>query len=180
MGVLIAAVVLVAVLLALDLVLTFGVIKRLRAHVDLIGKALEGRGTAPRPMLAAGETAGDFVASAVDDGTVTRSAFTERTLVGFFAVGCGTCTEKMPEFTGYAGNFARDRVLAVVQGDGDEAAEYVGRLTPFARVVVEPFNGPVSRAFAVKGTPAMAVVDTGGRVVASGLSVDDLPGLVKA
>lgn len=180
MGVLIAALILVGALVVLDLVLTFGVVRRLRTHAELIGKALENHEPAPKPMLAEGETAGDFTARTVDGDAVSRSALTGRTLIGFFAVGCSTCEVKMPEFTAKAKEYGRDRVLAVVQAAEDEAADYVSRLMPTARVVVEQFDGPVSRAFAVRGTPVIGVVDVGGRMLAGGFQADVVPGLASA
>ncbi|GAB3715119.1 hypothetical protein GCM10027598_23820 [Amycolatopsis oliviviridis] len=177
MGILIAVLVLVGVLLVLDLVLTFGVIKRLRTHSELIGRALENRVPAGPVMVAEGNLVADFTARTVDGAEVSRSGFTGQTLVGFFAVECDTCIDKLPDFVEHAKDHPRDHVLAVVQGDTAGAAEFTARLAPVARVVVEPVGGVVSKAFEVRGTPVVAMLGPGGRVVAAGFQPEVLPRL---
>ncbi len=177
MGILIAVLVLVGVLLVFDLVLTFGVIKRLRAHSELIGKALRDRAPAGPVMVHEGDTVADFTSRTIDGAEVSRAGITELTLAGFFAVECDTCVDKLPDFVEHARGYPRERVLAVVQGDRADAAEFVAGLEPVARVVVEPVGGVVSKAFAVRGTPVVSVVGPGGRVVSSGFQPDVLSAL---
>jgi hypothetical protein len=54
----------------------------------------------------------------------------------------------------------------------------VADLTGAAIVVLEPPDGPVARAFGVRGFPAFALVGDGGRIEATGTELTALPVLV--
>ena len=172
---LVAAAVLVGLLAVLNLVLTFGVIRRLREHTSL----LSARPQQPDLMLPAGEQAGEFAATTTDGDPVSRDLLAGRTLVAHLSTTCRPCQEQLPEFLAVAGGFpgGRRQVLAVISSSGEEdetASEYAERLAPVARVVVERGRGPVAAAFGVRGFPSFAVVEDRGRVVASNV---DLTGL---
>jgi len=182
MAILTAAVVLVGVLVVLDLVLTLGLIRRLRTHADLIGKALDGPTVAdPRSAQAdepaqipVGKVIEDFSARSTDGRDLSRDTFTDGAVVGFFSPSCEACWERLPGFLTYAGSAGRDRVLAVVQGAEQQAADLVARLQVVAQVVVEPYNGTVASAFDVQALPSMCVVDADWRVSSSGYGVEAL------
>jgi AhpC/TSA family protein len=180
---LVAAVVLVGLLCLLDLLLTVGVIQRLRQHTELLNKLQAGAagGPAPEVMLPAGSEVGEFAATTTDGDPVSRELLAGRTLVGFFSPGCQPCKEKLPGFVAAAPGVAggRQQVLAVVVGGQEEDAEVTARLTPVARVVVEPPDGPVAGAFGATGFPAFALLDAH-RVVASGWELEALPVPTKA
>ncbi|MFE7571789.1 TlpA disulfide reductase family protein [Streptomyces sp. NPDC057539] len=156
---LIAAVVFVGLLCTLDLILTLGVIKRLREHTELISN-LNGRAS-----LGIGEEVGAFEAATVDGAPMTRELLTRETLVGFFSPSCAPCREELPKFVNHARAMpdGRNQVMAVVVGDADRAAAMVAELRPVARVVVEEHNdGPLASAFQVIAFPTVLTVADGG------------------
>ncbi|MFL6076545.1 MAG: TlpA disulfide reductase family protein [Mycobacteriales bacterium] len=165
---LIAALVLVGLLCVFQLVLTVGVIKRLREHTAL----LSGANTPPRPpAVKVGEEVGPFATTTVSDEPVSRDGLLSGdTLVGFFTLGCEPCAKRLPEFVEYARALpgGRDRVLAtVVTDDPAKAAAYVADLSPVARVMVEDSDGPLTSAFRVSAFPTVVTVAPGtdGRVL---------------
>ena len=178
MPVLISAVVLVGAVCALDLLLSIGVIRRLRVHTTLLDQLRDASAT-PDVMLPAGAPPGDFAATTVDGERLSAESLGP-TLVGFFMPHCGGCAEELPNFVRYA-RAAVDgphRPLAVVvaEDDGDEeVAGYIAKLGAVARVVRETPAGPLASAFSVTGFPAFCLVGADRAVVASGHRVDALP-----
>lgn len=169
-----AAVVVVGLLCLLDLVLTFGVIRRLREHTSLLSQVqLGGPAGIGAPV---GSRVTDFTATTADREVVSRQSLAARTLVGFFSPGCQPCAEELPGFIERARSMpgGPEHVLSVVSGDAAEASEYVSSLSPVAQVVVEEPGGPVQTAFRVAGFPALFLVDHGGVVAAAGTSVATL------
>ncbi|MFI6977015.1 TlpA family protein disulfide reductase [Embleya sp. NPDC050154] len=167
MPLLIAAVVLVTVLCLLNLLLTFGVVRKLRARrgqghgghdADIADLVLPVGATVP--AFAAVTTAGEAVSR---DGLGA-------VLFGFFSPGCPACAERLPLFVKAARKAGGEgrRVLAVVHGDEADTREQVAALTAVARVVVEPADGPLGRGFAVAGYPVFGLLDANGTVTASG------------
>jgi hypothetical protein len=167
MGTALAVVGAVAVL---NLLLTFGVIRRLREHTELLGA--QGSGTIPT-MIAVGESIAPFSTTTVDGRPVSNEGFSGSTLIGVFGVGCAACETKLPKFveSAQAHPGGRAHVLVVVaDGDDDAAAlRYVERLTGVANVVRESREGPVHTALGVAGYPAFALVDPAGVVRATAL-----------
>ncbi|OLT19617.1 hypothetical protein BJF79_47645 [Actinomadura sp. CNU-125] len=166
MPVIVSLVVLVGVICVLDLVLTLGVVRRLREHSELIARA--GSMAAPEPMLAPGERAGEFEAVATTGEVITRDGLTGRTLLGVFSPDCSACIERLPGFVAQAEGFegGRDRVLAVIVDLADDgAADYRAKLEPVARVVVETGRGGINAALNVQAFPAIGVLGDGGRVL---------------
>ena len=170
------------VLCVLNLVLTVGVARLLRAQGELLS-----RRAAPPPaghplpggsfvvMREAGERLGAFRTAATDGTPLDEGFFADAsTLVAAFSVGCPACDERLPEFIRFAPAFAgRERVLALVVGT-DGAAEKAALLEPVATVVVEKMHGgPVCGSLGVKAYPALAIVDPGGVVRASGTLIQD-------
>lgn len=174
----VAAVVLVAILAVTNLVFTFGVIRRLKEHTELIARMNDPSLSLTEVMLAPGSEVGGYVAETVDGATVSGDDRAGQELVGFFSLGCKPCAERLPEFVAGAGGYAggRGQVLAIVTGDDDEgvAASYVDRLGAVARVVREEKDGPLQKTFGVRGYPAICLVDAAGVVVTSGTKVPDL------
>jgi hypothetical protein len=169
----IAAVAVVGGLCLLDLLLTFGVIRRLREHTSMLTAA---GGPADPPLgLSAGEFPAAFSAVNADGEPVSGAAGLR--LVAFFAAWCSVCPERVPPFMEYLAShhIARDSVLVVV-ADGDSAPPpYLAELAPVARICVEPGDGEIMRAFKVAGFPAFFLLDANGAVALSGYDPAALP-----
>jgi thiol-disulfide isomerase/thioredoxin len=180
MAYLTAAVVLVVLLCLLDLLLTLGVIRRLREHANQLAQLPPGLSAGfPEELgVPVGETVAGFAATTTSGELVSRELLASRTFVGFFAPGCGPCEEQLPGFVEYARAMpgGREQTLAVViAGEGNaKDTEYLEQLAPVVRVVAEAPGGPVQSAFAVHGYPALYLVDDGGVVVAGGMSMHAL------
>ncbi|MFE6306543.1 TlpA disulfide reductase family protein [Nocardiopsis sp. NPDC057823] len=170
-----AAAVLAVALCLLDLLLTVGVIRRLKEHTELI-RNLSTAGMPDRTVLAPGERSAPFTATAEDGGTVGTDSLADPTLVAVFSPGCGACAEQLPLFVDRAAAFpgGRGDVLAVLAGSPGEVEEEARRLAPVARVVVEGAAGPVAEALGVRAFPAFLRLDSTGRVLASGYLAADL------
>ncbi|WP_203918700.1 TlpA disulfide reductase family protein [Rugosimonospora africana] len=150
----------------MNLVLSVGVIKRLREHTAL----LSATGVPSQPALTIGDAVDAFATTTVNGESVSYEDVTAETLVGFFTPGCGPCEKRLPEFVAYARTLpgGRDRVLAtVVASDPAEAAGYVAELGQVARVVLEDSTGVATRAFRVSAYPTVLMVapDPDGRVL---------------
>ncbi|MFG1943267.1 TlpA disulfide reductase family protein [Nonomuraea sp. NPDC048826] len=168
MTILIAAVILVGALCLLDLLLTFGVIRRLREHTTHLEGLLNtvGMGDAQRIL---GKPVGDFAATTTDGEPVSRALLSGETVVAFFSPTCGPCKEKAPVFADLVRAHALDRqqVLAVVAGDGgeEESARMAGLLEPSARVVMDRGGeDSVAGAFQISAFPTFCLVDAEGVV----------------
>ncbi|QYC45876.1 hypothetical protein Nocox_41675 [Nonomuraea coxensis DSM 45129] len=171
MAYVVAALVLVGLLGALNLMLAVGVVRRLREHSAELAALRSGGAAADAGALSSfgevalrdGSPVGAFTAVAVDGEPVTLGTFGDRPLVGFFSPGCTPCEEQLPAFVEFAADRpgGRGTRLAVVVGAGEETAETVERLSPVATVVVEPDGGPVQQAFGVTGFPAFVLVSDG-------------------
>jgi hypothetical protein len=170
-------VVVVGVLTLLNLLLTFGVIRRLREHTELI--SARGESVSPDLMLGVGDSPGGFSAVATDGTAVSREGLVAGQFVGFFSPNCDPCAEMAPRFVDRAATLpgGRSQALAVVVGGADEVAEMVALLEPVARVVVEDSlgAGSVAGAFGVRGVPAICELDGDGVVTAAGFDVVELP-----
>ncbi|GIH25212.1 hypothetical protein Aph01nite_35220 [Acrocarpospora phusangensis] len=173
MPIVIALLALVGAVCLLDLVLTFGVIRRLREH----SAALAALSTPPAAIAAPGEPVGAYAVVTTDGEAASDADLTfEPTLVGFFSPSCPACAEHLPRFVEAAKNhpYGRDHVLAVVAGDPGETAEQQAALHPVARVVVENRGEGVMEALRVRAFPAFALVGTEKKVLASGGAVADV------
>ncbi|MFD6181488.1 TlpA disulfide reductase family protein [Streptomyces goshikiensis] len=151
MPVLIVLMVLVGALCILDLILTVGVVKRLREHTELL------TAPPPTPAVEVGERVGPFAATTVTGSPLGPGDFVGETLVAFFSPTCKPCKEKLPDFLRYAKAPApgEERPVAVVVGDPGQAEDFVSRLAPTAQVVVEPPDGAMGIAFKAEMYPTM-------------------------
>ncbi|GIJ49322.1 hypothetical protein Val02_62080 [Virgisporangium aliadipatigenens] len=164
---LVAAVVLLTALVAFDLFLTLGVIRRLREHTELLSRVPAdplGPG-----IVTTGGTVGEYAATTVDGRAVSRADLAGgTTVVGFFSTTCPACEKRLPEFVDEVRGAGR--VLAVVVGSGAAAEDMCRRLSEVAGTVVceTDEDGPLARAFAVTAYPAFALVDGDGMVLSGG------------
>ncbi|MEV6928529.1 hypothetical protein AB0M46_29135, partial [Dactylosporangium sp. NPDC051485] len=154
MSYLIAVVVLVGVVGLLNLVLTYGVIRRLREHTELLSG-----GAAEAPWPAPGTEIGAFAATTTAGRDLRTADLADGLQVGFFRTGCAPCQERMPQFAARA-EAAGDpeRFLAVLAGDPQELAGEIARLAPVAQVVLTGRDSDVIKAFEVTAFPTLVLV----------------------
>ena len=167
MAYLTAAVVIVGVLCVLNLLLVYGVVRRLREHAELLSQRSLGT---PDLIIGAGLTVGSFAATTVEGDVLAAVDLAPGTIVGFFSPGCGACVDALPRFAEVAATHpgGPDRVLAVVIGPEEKSREQVAALALVARVVAAERGHEIEAAFQVRGYPAFAVIGDGGLVAASG------------
>lgn len=160
----IAALVVVGLLGLLNLLLTLGILRRMRAEAGM-------KGAASPFELRPGSTLGEFAATTINGEPITDETVTGT--VAFFSAGCKPCHDLLPDFVAYAREQGRDNVVAVVAGD--EPAT-VSVLAEVARVVVtaELSGGPVAAAFRNTWTPALYAVSDR-HIIATATRVADLP-----
>ncbi|WP_163508948.1 hypothetical protein [Fodinicola acaciae] len=156
MAVLIAIVVLVGALCLLDLVLTFGVVRRLREHAETLERLLERRSSANVP--AAGRSVGQLTAATVDG---ERLSFVGATAVVFVSPECESCRTDLPDLVAWAGDRDRERVLVVVDTTYSDGADFVAALEKVAQVVLDGADSGIRETFGVEGYPMSCVVVDG-------------------
>lgn len=156
----VAALVLLGLLCLLNLLLTVGILRRMRA----------GSPSTTPFALRPGSAVGEFTATTTDGEPITAAALTGT--VAFFSADCPACHDTLPDFLAHAREQGRDNVLAVFGGDDPDT---VRALAEVARVVTADLDGgPVAAAFRNTWTPALYVV-ADGRVVATAGRVHELP-----
>jgi len=126
----------------------------------------------PRP----GMPLPDFTARTTRGGLTERSAFASgQGLVAFLSIGCGACTEQLPQLGRYVAKERIERALSlvVVNGDPGGQSQYASVASTFAQVVVEAADGPLTRVFDIKAFPTVLALHDG-RVEANAPSVNAL------
>ncbi|MFI9152414.1 TlpA family protein disulfide reductase [Streptomyces sp. NPDC053367] len=159
MAVLAPVVALVGAVAVVNLILTYGLIRRLRTQGP------PSRPAGPIDAASVGATAGPFSVQAVDGTALTREDLPDGALVGFFTPGCEPCTELLPRFVTAVRRLGlpRNGVLAVVApGAGQHA--YSDELGGIARVTVGDDALRVAEAFGITGYPVVCRVASDGRV----------------
>lgn len=158
---LIAAVVLVGAIATLNLLLTVGVIRRLREHTTQLA-GMSGPGMSGGP--AAGDPIEDFATTAVDDTPVALADLDSYSLVSVMSPGCGPCEEKLPKLVSMLedGSLPKKGVLAVIAGSEEEAVPMVTALKDLAVVIrEEPVSGALQSAVGISAYPTMFVAGEG-------------------
>jgi hypothetical protein len=174
MTLLAVAVALVGTLCLLNLVLTLGVIRRLRDHSERL--SMSAMPIEEVALARPGDRVTPFTATTVDGAVVTDADLVEPTLVAFFSPDCPSCGPQLAPFADYARSFpgGPDHTLIVVTSETG-GARYHRELDGLGRRVAEAeLTGTVQRAFSTRGYPAFAVV-VDGEVMQSGHGVADLP-----
>jgi hypothetical protein len=159
----VASLVIVGALGLLNLLLTIGVLRRMRSAAAP-SSAWEASGLRP------GAAIGEFEAVTIDGEPITDQ--TVDGTVAFFSAGCTACNDILPDFVTYARMQGRDNVVAVVNGDDPQTVELLAEV---ARVVTADLDGgTVAAAFHNVATPAFYVV-AHQHVLAAPIRVADLP-----
>jgi len=180
MPVLIAAVAIVGLLCLLDLLLTFGVIRRLRQHTEYL-RARQLLDATAVISLPVGQVPGPFAAIAEDGAAIAGPAGLR--LAGFFSGTCPACPGRVAPFIDYvlANQLARREVLAiVVVGANAPSPPYLPLLAEVAQVTVQPEGNEVVKSFGIIGYPAFCLLDGDGAIAASGFDLDTLPATAMA
>jgi hypothetical protein len=158
---LIAAVVLVGAIATLNLLLTVGVIRRLREHTTQLA-GMSGAGMPGGPV--AGDTIGEFATTAVDETPVALADLDSYSLVSVMSPGCGPCEEKLPKLVAMLedGSLPKKGVLAVIAGSEDDAVPMVTALKDLAVVIrEEPVSGALQSAVGISAFPTMFTAGDG-------------------
>ncbi|MEU0939481.1 hypothetical protein [Embleya sp. NPDC005971] len=180
---LIAAVVLVGALCLLDLLLTVGLVRRLRAE--------QARGPHPSAqpidddgMLPPGALVGAFETHTLDGRPLRRRDLDTGTVVVFMSPGCPPCHEKLPRVAAALRATRAEAALVVIAGGpatDPDTRGMIEELAPVARVVHESIDGPVTEAFAARAFPVMCRVRAvGDELVVEAVGDRVLPALVPA
>jgi peroxiredoxin len=124
-----------------------------------------------RPWLEAGAQIPAFEAATTSGEPVSLDRLLGReSMVGFFSPGCRPCREQLPAFARLAADGGR-AALAVIVGPASKADEFLAVLDGTVPVLREEQGGPVTTAFAARAFPGLFLLDSRGKVVASGASV---------
>jgi hypothetical protein len=168
-AVLIAIIIVVGLIALVDLVLTYGLIRRVNS-IQAQPHSID-----PGLVPAAGHRIGDFVAKATDNREITEREFKGlETFAAFVMVGCGPCHRLAEELSQMAPpELPLLLFIASSQGADEEVARIAAQV-PFAAAVcvVEP-TGAVTEAFGVSGFPTVIRVGEG-TVRATGLSLESV------
>lgn len=159
----------------INLVFSAGIARKLNVLTAGGGLPSVSAGRASIAMPRSGDRPAEFAALTVG-GANLRSAdlAAGRTLVGFFATGCDSCKDLIPQFMSHARTLAGGQAIAVVAGVDPERGKLAGLLSSVAHVVAEPADGPVVRAFGVAAFPMFCVLDDG-VVTAASFRLGSLP-----
>jgi hypothetical protein len=122
----------------------------------------------PRSGPPLGAATPAFDARSVDGEPMASDHLVGLTAIGFFGATCGPCREHLASFLADTAIGPYERAVIVVVGDAEAGADLValGRAAECA-VLVEPDNGPVSKAYAIRVFPTV-VASVDGRVVEVG------------
>jgi hypothetical protein len=168
-----AGLTIVGVLSVVNLVVSYGVIRRLREHEQKFADGFGG-GQPGNLVLPVGEKVAAFTTTDLAGNPVSLTTLDGPALVGFFSASCEPCGEVIPRFIATAAGWpgGARRVLAVVTDDGGPAyQDYLASLSRVATVVGSEQAKPVSTAFGLKGVPGICVIESGGTVSAEGRRV---------
>jgi thiol-disulfide isomerase/thioredoxin len=164
-----AVVAVVGVIAVLNLVLTLGVLRRLREQA-----------AAPvlhdRRLPAVGAAVTDFHTVDVEGRELSLHDLTGPAVVGFFTPGCAPCEALLPQFVAAAAEPDRQAIAVIVADPGEDESDYRRLLAPAARTVVERPHGTMQRAFGAGVFPTIAVLDAHHTVTASSFDVAALAG----
>jgi hypothetical protein len=177
---LMAAFTLVAIICVLNLVLTLGVIRRLRHHSELLapsGSAPEHPSGPDIPVLEVGRRPAPFEVTTYDGATLTLDDLAGEALLGFFSPSCPSCRERVPEFLARHLERPADSgpAVAVITGHDQDSDDMAASLAEHVIVVRQAPGGQLLNAFGVAGYPMVLLLGRDGTVAASGFDFTDFP-----
>lgn len=155
------AVALVGALGILNLLLSIGVVRRLRRHTELLANRAPVDDDVPASAVSVGTRVGALRARSTLGAELVFEEGPEPLLVAVLSPDCSPCRERLPLLLEHVERDPRARVLAVVLEEGGLEAEMVERLEPAVPVAVEPWGGDLPRLLEVEGTPSFVTVTNG-------------------
>lgn len=180
---LVTAVVLVGLLCAVDLLLTFAVLRRLREHTEELARLSAGGGASQgidREKLL-GRELPEFSATTTEGAVVSRERLAgEVELVGIFAPGCNPCHAQAPVFAAEASGMASGKTLALVAGSGSDADDLVQMLKGSTEVLTAPDSMQVINGLSIGVFPTFLRFDASGAIVDAAVSVEGLAALSRS
>lgn len=169
------AVALVGALGVLNLLLSIGVVRRLRRHTELLAGRAPADDDVPASAVSVGTRVGALRARSTLGAELVFEEEAAPLLVAVLSPDCSPCRERLPLLLEHVRRDPGARVLAVVLEEGGLEAEMVERLEPSVPVVVEPWGGALPRLLEVEGTPSFVTV-THGVVTATSVFAPAAPG----
>ncbi|MEU6729831.1 hypothetical protein ABZ917_39530 [Nonomuraea wenchangensis] len=148
-------------LMCLNLLFTYGVVRRLKEHEKQLADLGSGD-VLPPATPAVGTDIPDFHAVTVDGREVGRNVLGKgEAYVAFFTTGCAPCRERLPEFARFAEDRPNARVLAVIAGEPGKAMEMAGSFGDGVMTVVEEGPAALSSTFDVDRYPTILALRDG-------------------
>lgn len=161
----VTATVLFGIITLLNLVLTVGLVRKLRAE-PVHAAHSSGTGSGGQPGgLHLGDAAPDLGAFATAGG---------RTLVGIFSTDCGACPDYLPRFRQRAESFD-GAAVAILGGKAPKVDQYRDALGSQVVLVPDAGDGPMASGaltagFEITVWPSFFLLDEDGTVTAAGTS----------
>ncbi len=170
-GALVGFMVLLAGLLALNLLATFGLVRRVREHEQQLS---ERDATNVRLGLPVGTPLPPFHVTDASGHDLHPATWPSQVVVAFFSTTCDACRDHLPPFLEWATQHDRDATVCVIDGPIPDALAMAGSAGSVTRLVLEPAAQRLASAFGITGIPVLFQV-TDGRVTASGTRMQQLP-----
>ncbi len=152
--------ILAAVLSAVNLLLTIGVIRRLKEHSSLLADGTAATPEMPRP----GTPIAEFEAQTVDGRAVTLGSLRDGCMVAFFSPGCEACEDVLPALSGHlrATGASPESAVVVIAAELQEALPMVHAFEGTACVIVEPPpRRELRKAFGITAFPTVVTISGG-------------------
>ena len=165
---LVAIVVLLTVLVAANMLLTWGMLRRLKALQEQVDA---GAGTPVENGLHPGDPAPDFSALTAEGATLTRDQVVHgETALVFLSPHCEACETHLPQVREMGSG-----AVAVVDGTPEESAHLVEGLRGQIAVLFAPRTSTdMLERYQVNAYPSSYVVGADGRIAASHVGLDEL------
>ena len=151
----------------LNMLLTFGVLRRLREHSAQLAEIPDfsmddGPGYSAKFI---GRPLSGFSARAIDGTLVSSESLTGNAgMIAVLRIGCGPCHEQLPGFVAWASN-TDATATALVTGAESDAREMTDRLAKVSVVVAGREADELAEALGINVFPTFLEIDSTGVVV---------------